>query len=137
MKVDGTVWAEDAINALYSSLFNTAYHYSDMGSGKTVYSLNENFKDVINGAMEGIPELAAERGKETTDEYANSFLDEENTQNAQNSAKTFTEKVLDPIKTSIGDKPYELGKQVGTGFRNGMLSMTKPLSDAANDCPTL
>lgn len=123
-KTDSPGWGKDAIGALYDSLFDTEYHFSDMGGGKTVYSLNEDFKSLINGATEGISELSAQRGKDATDGYASGFSDETNIQNAQNAAKTFTEKVLDMIpKAQESNSPSKvtmaLGKDATDGYAEG------------------
>lgn len=124
LKVDGIAWGNDAIKAIYNSLFDTEYHFSDMGGGKTVYSLNEDFKSLINGATEGISELAKERGKDATDGYASGFSDSANLQNAQEAAKTFTEKVLDMIpKAQESNSPSKvtmaLGKDATDGYAEG------------------
>ena len=124
LKTDSPGWAKDAIGALYESLFDTEYRFSDMGGGKTVYSLNEDFRSLINGATEGISELSAQRGKDATDGYASGFSDETNIQNAQNAAKTFTEKVLDMIpKTQESNSPSKvtmaLGKDATDGYAKG------------------
>lgn len=136
-KTDSPGWGKDAIGALYDSLFDTEYHFSDMGGGKTVYSLNEDFKNLINGATEGISELTKERGKDATDGYASSFSDETNIQNAQNEAKSFTEKVLETIaKTQDSNSPSKVtmgfGKDAVDGYTLGISSNTNLALETAN-----
>lgn len=126
LQTDGVVWASDAVREIYKALFTFGDNEAvDRGlNGLAALTLNEDFKSLINGATEGISELAKERGKDATDGYASGFSDEENIQNAQNEAKSFTEKVLDTIaKTQDSSSPSKvtmaLGKDATDGYAEG------------------
>lgn len=53
------------------------------------------YKEVIEGATEGIADLASEREKDAADGYAKGISD--NTDRAEDSAKTFVERVMEKI----------------------------------------
>lgn len=80
LQTDGVVWASDAVREIYKALFTFGDNEAvDRGlNGLAALTLNEDFKSLINGATEGISELAKERGKDATDGYASGFSDEEN-----------------------------------------------------------
>lgn len=127
LKVDAPGWAGEAIDALYNKLFDTEYHFSDMGGGKTVYSLNEDFQSLINESTSGIAELAQERGKNAADGYADGITD--NISTGTDAAKSFTEKVLDKIAEvqkshSPSKVTQELGKNAADGYAIGIKSNT-------------
>ena len=69
LQTEGVAWASDAAEEIYGALFDFQYIHSEMGAGHYKYTLNENYKDIINGATEGIAELASERGKDAVDGY--------------------------------------------------------------------
>lgn len=126
LQTDGVVWASDAVREIYKALFNFGDNEAvDRGlNGLAALTLNEDFKNLINGATDGISELAKERGKDATDGYASGFSDEANIQNAQNEAKSFTEKVLETIaKTQDSNSPSKvtmaLGKDATDGYAKG------------------
>lgn len=126
LETDGVVWASDAVREIYKALFNFGDNEAvDRGlNGLAALTLNEDFESLINGATEGISELTKERGKDATDGYASGFSDEANIQNAQNEAKSFTEKVIDMIaKTQDSSSPSKvtmaLGKDATDGYAKG------------------
>lgn len=133
LQKDGVAWASTAMEEICASLFDTEYHFSDMGGGKTVYSLNENFKELINGATEGIAELSAQRGLEAsgyaTEGYGNGFSDLTNVSNAQGEAKTFIEKVMEAVARaqdshSPSEEYKKLGKDAVDGYNLGISKNT-------------
>lgn len=125
LKVDGAAWASEAVEEIYGKLFDTGTAYS--GRVKTAYYLNENYKDIINEATEGISELASERGNDAVDGYANGITD--NISTGTDAAKSFTEKVLEKIAEvqeshSPSKVTQELGKNAVDGYTIGILSNT-------------
>lgn len=79
LQIEGVVWASDAAKEIYNALFDSQYIHSEMGAGHYKYTLNESYRDIINGATEGIADLASERGKDAVDGYALPFGDTEAT----------------------------------------------------------
>lgn len=126
LETEGVVWASDAAKAIYGALFDSEYHFSDYG-GKTVYTLNENYKSIINGATDGIADLAAQRGKDAADGYANGFDD--NSETAENSAKSFVDRVMETIADaqdshSPSKVTKALGKDAVDGYNLGVTKNT-------------
>lgn len=127
LEIDGVAWASDAAKEIYGALFDSQYIHSEVGLGHYKYTLNEDYKEIIEGATEGISELAAQRGKDATEGYANEFSNSANVQNAQNEAKTFTEKVIESIaKAQDSHSPSKvtegLGKDAVDGYTLGIES---------------
>ena len=130
LQTEGVAWASDAAEEIYGALFDSQYIHSEMGSGHYKYTLNENYKDIINGATEGIAELASERGKDAVDGYANSFTDNANTEKAQNSAKSFVDRVMEAIAEaqdshSPSKVTESLGKDAVDGYNLGISDNTQ------------
>lgn len=129
LKVDGIAWGNEAIGAIYDSLFDTEYRFSDMGGGKTVYSLNEDFKSLINGATEGISELTKERGKEFGYNTVEGYSEEmENNSSAENAVKSWMDRIYDAIHDSImkfgspSKTAEQFGKYTIEGYNIGVES---------------
>ena len=128
LKTDSPAWANAAMEALYSQLFDTEYHFSDMGGGKTVYSLNGDFNELINSATAGIAGLAADRGKDAVDGYAAGITD--NISIGTDAAKSFTQKVVDMIAEkqeshSPSKVTESLGKDAVDGYNLGFTENEK------------
>lgn len=122
LETDGVVWASEAAEEIYGALFDSQYIYSEMGPGHRIYTLNENYKEIINGATEGIAELAEERGKDAVDGYSNGITN--NTSTGTESAKTFIDKVMEKIaETQESHSPSKvtesLGKDAVDGYNLG------------------
>lgn len=139
LQTEGVVWASDAAEEIYGALFDSEYIFSEMGSGHYKYTLNENYKDIINGATEGIAELASERGQDAVLGYANGFSQNEET--ATTAATTFIEKVMQAIaEAQDSHSPSKvtkgLGKDAVDGYslgitenENSVLSIIKTFSE--------
>lgn len=129
LRQDGVAWASEAADEIYGALFVTEYRFSEMGSGKTIYELKENYKDIIDGATEGIADLAAERGKDTVDGYNTGIS--ENIGASETEAKTWMEKVRDAIHDSVMNfgSPSKTTEQFGLdtvlGYNNGISENTQ------------
>ena len=135
LKTDGVVWASDAAKEIYDSLFDSEYIHSEVGSGHYKYTLNNEYKEIINGATEGISELAKERGKEAAEGYSSGISDNEDV--ATSAAETFTDKVLEMIrKTQESNSPSRVtkgyGKDAADGYALGIESGTKSTISAIN-----
>lgn len=123
LETDGVAWASEAAEEIYGALFDSQYIYSEMGSGHYKYTLNENYKEIINGATEGIAELAGERGKDAVDGYSNGITN--NTSTGTEAAKTFIDKVMKKIaETQDSHSPSKvtesLGKDAVDGYNLGI-----------------
>lgn len=132
LETDSPGWASAAMNALYNQLFDTEYHFNDISGGKTVYSLNEDFNELINSATFGISALAADRGKDAVDGYATGITD--NTSIGTEAAKSFTQKVIDMIAdTQESHSPSKvterLGKYAVEGYNLGFSNNTQSTLD--------
>lgn len=118
LQKEGVVWASDAAKEIYGALFDSEYIFSDMGSGHYKYTLNENYKDIINGATEGIEKLAEERGQDAVLGYANGFSENEET--ATTAATTFIEKVMKAIaEAQDSHSPSKITKGLGKDAVDG------------------
>lgn len=127
LKQEGVVWASDAATEIYGALFDTEYHFSEMGSGKTKYALNEHFREIINGATDGIADLTADRGKDAVDGYADSFSANANI--AEKSVKSFIDKVLEAVAVaqdshSPSREYAKLGGYAVEGYAKGITDNT-------------
>lgn len=67
--IDGAGWSKEAGEKIVDSLFD--FEMSD--NGGMVTKLNEDYKNIINSAVEDIPEIATEKGKDAVEGYAKGF----------------------------------------------------------------
>lgn len=128
LQQDGVVWASDAATEIYKALFDTQYIHSEMGAGHTKYTLNESYKEIINGAVEGISKLAEERGKDAVDGYVQGVS--QNTGTAETAVKTFIERVMEAIaKAQDSHSPSKVtqgfGKDAVDGYSQGISQNTE------------
>lgn len=120
LETDGVVWASEAAEEIYGALFDSQYIHSEMGLGHYKYTLNENYKEIINGATEGISELAGERGKDAVDGYSNGITD--NTSEGTEAAKTFIDKVMEKIaETQDSHSPSKVTESLGKDAVDGYI----------------
>lgn len=128
---DGVVWASDAASEIYGALFDVKT-YDTMVAGSmpvTVTTLNENYKEIIEGATDGISELASQRGKDTVDGYNNGIA--ENTTTSETEVKTWMEKVFDAIHDSTMEfgspskAAWQFGLDTVLGYNSGIAENTQ------------
>lgn len=120
LETDGISWASEAAKEIYGALFDSQYIYSEVGLGHYKYTLNENYKEIINGATEGISELAGERGKDAVDGYSNGITD--NTSVGTKAAKNFIDKVMEKIaETQDSHSPSKVTESLGKDAVDGYI----------------
>lgn len=129
LQTEGVVWASEAAEEIYGALFDSQYIHSEMGGGHYKYTLNENFREIINGATEGIAELSAERGKDSVEGY-NSGI-EDNISSSETEVKSWMERVFDSIHDSVMEfgspskATEQFGKDTVDGYNIGIESNTE------------
>lgn len=124
LETDGITWASEAAEEIYGALFDSQYIYSEMGPGHYKYTLNENYKEIINGATEGIAELAGKRGKDAVDGYNLGFSKNQNT--TLSVISTSVQNSLDKFRELIAPM-HDIGVNVMQGLCDGLLSMENTL----------
>ena len=129
LKQDGVAWASEASREIFSSLFSVDITGVSAGYVETSTKLNSHYRDIIDGATEGIADLAAERGKDTVDGYNIGIS--ENIGASETEAKTWMEKVRDAIHDSVMNfgSPSKTTEQFGfdtvLGYNNGISENTQ------------
>ena len=131
LKIDGAGWADDAMSAIYAQIFS----FNHMGA-QTSVTLKKDFESVIDNATSGLYEIAASRGKDLDDGYANGITN--NSSVGTDAAKSFTEKVLETIANvqdshSPSKVTEEYGKYAVEGYSIGMGKNTKNTLDVVNN----
>lgn len=125
--VDGVGWANDAAKEIYSALFDAEYIHREVGLGHYKYTLNEDYKEVISGATDGISELSRETGKGFGDDTVEGFGEGvENNSSSESAVKSWMERVYGAIHDSVMNygSPSKTAKEFGLytveGFNLGI-----------------
>ena len=122
--IDGAGWASQATEEIISSLFSV----QDVWDGSittTITTLNGNYKQIIEGATDGIAELAQTRGKDTIEGFNTGILD--NSTTSTDPVNTWMNGVNAAIHDSVLEfgspsrKTWNYAKDTIDGFNNGIL----------------
>ena len=119
LEMDGVAWASEAAEEIYGALFDVeaSGSYKDL-TGDRIYTLNNEYKEIINGATKDIAGLARERSKEAVEGYAKGLS--ENDEVATSAATTFIDKVMDAIKEAQDShSPSKVTKGLGKDAADG------------------
>lgn len=136
LETDGVVWASEAAEEIYGALFDSEYIHSEMGLGHYKYTLNENYKEIINGAVSDLPGYVKEKGEFIGENVASGtakgILD--NTYLAEEAINNMDISVISLARQELGiHSPstvfYKIGEYVVQGLINGIESKSTILSE--------
>lgn len=134
LKKNGIAWGSEAMDAIYDSVFSYSYTYTGFFNPVDKwYSINQNYKSIIENAMSDVKELSEDYGKDSVDGFNNGIL--ENTSSSEREAGSWMEKVRNAIHDSVMrfGSPSRTAKQFGedtvVGFNIGISENTQKTID--------
>lgn len=123
----GSGFASDAMEEIITSLFTV--HSVDQFTGNvTVATLNNKWRDVVQGAVLGIDELCETEGKNTVEGYNKGITEKVPT--TEKEAKTWIGKVIQTVKNALDShspsKVLEgIGEDTVEGYNSGISNNSK------------
>lgn len=122
--VNGAGWARDASSEILGALFDSEYHYSDMGAGDYVYTLKDNFSEIIEKGLEKTKPVAYEAAAEVgSDGIIQGQADgmEENSYVAEAAALEMADNTTDSTKEGFeSQSPSKVFKRIGKDVVDGL-----------------
>ncbi len=134
--IEGVGWASEAGKSIIDSLYDTTIESSYEGVEIATTTLNDNYRAIVEGAIEGIEDIAKDGGKYTIEGYNKGI--EENKSTSKEKVSTWmseVEKAIHDSKMQFGSPSitaWNFGKDTITGFNNGILENSESTKTVIN-----
>ncbi len=116
LKIDNVAWGSEALEEIYKALFDFQSEY--IGNRDLQGVLNDNYKEIIDGATEGIAQLAKERAAEFGSNTIIGY--DESIENNSDSSKEVVETWMTKVVQAIHNSAMRFGSPSKTTEQFGM-----------------
>lgn len=130
--VEGAGYATSAMETIVDAMFDVEYH----NDGRATAKLNEDWRNIVSGATEGIDKLCEEEGKNAVLGYNKGISD--NSSSTETTTKTWLQKTIEKVKEVLDSHSPSrvlegIGEDTVEGYNKGISSSASSSENAASN----